>query len=130
MRKIISETEKPYQDAKLQFFTPYEELAEKSRRRPGWFMDEEHVFQKHARSMKALVEANGLAGIGSHGQLQGLGYHWEIWAMQSGGMKPFDALRVATIREAGRYDHPEQKPLGQYKKYKHHSIRDQERPGI
>ena len=60
-------------------------------------MDEEHVFQKHAKTMKALVEANGLAGIGSHGQLQGLGYHWEMWAMQSGGMKPFDVLRVATI---------------------------------
>ncbi len=47
--------------------------------------------------MKSLVEANGLAGIGSHGQLQGLGYHWELWSMQSGGMKPMDALRVATI---------------------------------
>jgi len=91
------ETEKPYHDAKLTYFTPYEELAEKTRRRSSWFMDEEHVFQKHAKSMKSLVEANGLAGIGSHGQLQGLGYHWEVWAMQSGGMKPHDALRVATI---------------------------------
>ena len=26
------ETENPYNDAKLQYFTPYEELAEKSRR--------------------------------------------------------------------------------------------------
>ncbi len=91
------ETEKPYHDPKLKYFTPYEELAEKTRRRPGWFMDEEHVFKKHAKSMKSLVEANGLAGIGSHGQLQGLGYHWEVWAMQSGGMKPHDALKVATI---------------------------------
>lgn len=91
------ETETPYKDAKLQYFTPYEELAQKSRRRATWFMDEEHVFQKHAKSMKSLVEANGLAGIGSHGQLQGLGYHWEIWALQSGGMKTHDALRAATI---------------------------------
>ena len=91
------ETEKPYHDAKLQYFTPYQELAEKTRRRASWFMDEEHVFQKHAKSMKSLIESNGLAGIGSHGQLQGLGYHWEVWAMQSGGMKPFDALKVATI---------------------------------
>lgn len=91
------ETEKPYHDAKLQYFTPYEELAQKTRRRGGWFMDEEHVFQKHAKSMKSLVETNGLAGIGSHGQLQGLGYHWELWAMQSGGMRPMDALKVATI---------------------------------
>lgn len=94
------ETEKPYHDAKLQYFTPYEELANKARRRPGWFMEEEHVFKKHAKSMKALVDANGLAGIGSHGQLQGLGYHWEVWAMQSGGMKPHEALKVATISGA------------------------------
>ena len=91
------ETEQPYKDAKLQYFTPYEELAQKSRRRATWFMDEEHVFQKHSKSMKSIVEANGLAGVGSHGQLQGLGYHWEIWAMQSGGMKNHDALKAATI---------------------------------
>jgi len=43
------------------------------------------------------VEAGGRAGVGSHGQLQGLGYHWELWAIQSGGMSNHDALRVATI---------------------------------
>ena len=47
--------------------------------------------------MKAIVEAGGLAGVGSHGQLQGLGYHWELWAVQSGGLSEHDALRVATI---------------------------------
>ncbi|HUP13782.1 MAG TPA: amidohydrolase family protein, partial [Niastella sp.] len=35
--------------------------------------------------------------IGSHGQLQGLGYHWEVWSVQSGGMSTHDALKVATI---------------------------------
>ena len=50
--------------------------------------------------MKNLVEAGGLAGIGSHGQLQGLGYHWEVWSMQSGGMRTIDALKVATIQGA------------------------------
>jgi Tol biopolymer transport system component/imidazolonepropionase-like amidohydrolase len=91
------ETANPYSDEKMQFFTPYEELAAKSRRRATWFLPEEHVFQKHALSMKNLVEAGGLAGIGSHGQLQGLGYHWEVWSMQSGGMRNHDALKVATI---------------------------------
>ena len=94
------ENENPYHDKKLQFFTPYEELAAKSRRRATWFMPEEHVFQKHAQSMKSIVEYGGLAGIGSHGQLQGLGFHWEVWAMQSGGMKNHDALKVATIQGA------------------------------
>ncbi len=93
-------TEDVYHDKKLQYFTPYEELAQKSRRRGAWFMEEEHVFQKHAATMKKLVEADGLAGIGSHGQLQGLGYHWELWSMASGGMEIMDALRVATIMGA------------------------------
>ena len=90
-------TEKVWEDAKLQFFTPYEELAAKSRRRRAWFMDEEHIFQRHAEFMNDLVLAGGLAGIGSHGQLQGLGYHWELWSVASGGMSNHDALRVATL---------------------------------
>ncbi|MFS4467384.1 amidohydrolase family protein [Maribacter sp. 2210JD10-5] len=84
-------------DEKLQYFTPYKELARKSRRRPGWFMDEEHIFKKHAEFMKDLIEADGLGGVGSHGQLQGLGFHWELWSVGSGGMATHDALRVATI---------------------------------
>ncbi|QLG46334.1 amidohydrolase family protein [Costertonia aggregata] len=84
-------------DKKIQYFTPYEELAQKSRRRPGWFMDEEHIFKKHAEFINDLVAADGLAGIGSHGQLQGLGFHWELWSVASGGMNNHDALKVATI---------------------------------
>jgi len=91
------ETEDPYHDKKMQYFMPYEELAEKTRRVSGWFLPEEHVFQKHAKSMKSMVENGSLAGIGSHGEFQGLGYHWELWSMQSGGMKTHDALKVATI---------------------------------
>ncbi|NER15524.1 amidohydrolase family protein [Leptobacterium flavescens] len=90
-------TEEPYKDKKLQYFTPYRELAGKSRRRGAWFMEEEHVFPRHAEFTKDLVEAGGMAGIGSHGQLQGLGYHWELWANASGGISTHDALRVATI---------------------------------
>jgi len=92
------ETENPYHDPKLNYFMPYEELAGKTRRdKEGWFMPEEQVFPKHAKSMKAMVEAGALAGIGSHGEFNGIGYHWEMWAMGSGGMKPMDVLRTATI---------------------------------
>ncbi|MCO6360817.1 amidohydrolase family protein [Roseivirga pacifica] len=92
--------ENPYHDQKLAHFTPYAELAAKSRRRPGWFMDEEHVFQKHAEGVKAVLDQGGIAGVGSHGQLQGLGYHWELWSIASGGMSALDALKVATIHGA------------------------------
>ncbi len=90
-------TENVWGDAKLQFYTPYEELAGKSRRRPGWFMEEEHIFKKHAEFMNDLEAAGGIGGIGSHGQLQGLGYHWELWSVGSGGLSPHGALRFATI---------------------------------
>ncbi|MCC1485073.1 amidohydrolase family protein [Winogradskyella immobilis] len=88
--------ENPYHDKKLQYFTPYTDLAGKSRRRPGWFMDEEHVFTKHAEFVDDLINAGGLAGVGSHGQLQGLGYHWELWATAS-GTSTVNALKAATI---------------------------------
>ena len=44
-----------------------------------------------------MVDQNGLVGVGSHGQLQGLGYHWELWSIASGGMKEHHALKTATI---------------------------------
>ena len=96
--------ENPHDDPKLRRFIPHGELDRLTRRRGagvdagpgGWFRDEEYVFRQHAEGVKAIVEAGGVAGVGSHGQLQGLGYHWELWAMQSGGLSEHDALRVAT----------------------------------
>ena len=35
-------------------------------------------------------------GVGAHGQLQGLGYHWELWSLASGGMTNLEALTAAT----------------------------------
>ena len=97
--------ENPHDDPKLGRFTPHAVLDGSTRRRGagvgpgpgGWFREEEHVFDDHAKGVKAIVEAGGRVGVGSHGQLQGLGYHWELWAMQSGGLSEHDALRTATI---------------------------------
>jgi imidazolonepropionase-like amidohydrolase len=69
----------------------------RSRRRPRWVLDEEQVFPRHAEFVKRMVEDSARVGVGSHGQLQGLGYHWELWAVASGGLSSHDALRVATI---------------------------------
>lgn len=91
-------TEDVQGDPKINRFTPKSELDTKSRRRnSGWFMKEEHVFEDHAVFVKDLVEAGGLAGVGSHGQLQGLGYHWELWSMHAGGISNHDMLKVATL---------------------------------
>ena len=84
-------------DAKLTHFTPFSELERRALRRPGWFRDSEYSFKLFAEQAKKVVEAGGRVGLGGHGQLQGLGVHWELWNIASGGMKPMDALRVGTI---------------------------------
>jgi hypothetical protein len=93
--------ENPHDDPKLAHFTPHSDLDARTRRRgEGWFRDEEYVFEEHARGLADIVAAGGRIGVGSHGQLQGLGYHWELWSMQSGGLSEHDALRAATIMGA------------------------------
>ncbi|HEX4933506.1 MAG TPA: amidohydrolase, partial [Gemmatimonadaceae bacterium] len=84
-------------DPKLTRFTPFSELERRGLRRPQWFRDSEYSFKLFAEQARKLVEAGGRVGLGGHGQLQGLGVHWELWTIASGGMKPMDALRVATI---------------------------------
>jgi len=100
--------ENPHDNPKLQRFTPHSELDERTRRKGmgagpgpgGWFMEEEHVFDEQAETLRDIVDAGGRAGVGSHGQLQGLGYHWELWAMATGGLSNHEALRLATITGA------------------------------
>ncbi len=91
-------TEHVINDAKLARFTPHDEITRKARRRnAGWFHPDEHVFKHVGKTVADLIAAGVRAGVGSHGQLQGLGYHWELWSMQSGGLATHDALRVATL---------------------------------
>ena len=96
-------TETVHDDAKLRHFSPEDAIDARARRRGnnpgpgGWFRTEEYVFPKHAEFAKRMIEGGARIGIGSHGQLQGLGYHWELWSMASGGMTPHDVLRAATI---------------------------------
>jgi hypothetical protein len=94
---------------KLVRFTPFEDLQRRALRRPGpegsgnngWFRDDQYPFPLIADFVDRVVKAGGRAGVGSHGQLQGLGYHWELWALGTGkDMTPRDALRIATISGA------------------------------
>ena len=66
-----------HDDAKLRRFLPHNIVDAKSRRRP-WFRRDEHVYPKIAAAAAEIIRAGGYVGMGSHGQLQGLGYHWEM----------------------------------------------------
>ncbi|MCZ6670217.1 MAG: amidohydrolase family protein, partial [Acidobacteria bacterium] len=84
---------------KLNRFMPHNLIDMKTRRRP-WFREDEHVFSQIAASAAKIIRAGGRVGIGSHGQIQGIGYHWEMWALASGGLKPMEVLRAATLHGA------------------------------
>lgn len=84
-------------DAKLQRFTPRAEILRRALRRGGWFHNSQFIFPKEAEQAAKIVAAGGRVGLGGHGQLQGLGVHWELWSIASGGMPSHDVLRVGTI---------------------------------
>jgi hypothetical protein len=89
-------TEDPHDDPKLRRYTPYSELAPRTLRR-AWMHEREFTYPEAAASARRILEAGGQVGVGAHGQLQGLGFHWELWAMASGGFTPDQALRMATL---------------------------------
>ena len=90
-----------WEKERLLRFTPRAIIDTRSRHRT--MAPEEEYENGHilvSKSLKKLIDEGVLVNMGAHGQLQGLGAHWEIWMMQQGGMTPMEALRTATINSA------------------------------
>ena len=83
---------------RLRFFTPHDELDKW--KTTTWYRDDQYPHFLHAEQLVKWMDAGGQAGLGSHGEVQGLGTHWELWMMASGGMDNHDALRMATLMSA------------------------------
>ncbi len=82
-------------------FTPKHILDERSRHRT--MAPEEEYQNGHilvSQSCKKLQDAGVNINLGAHGQLNGLGAHWELWMLQQGGMTNLQALRCATLNGA------------------------------
>ncbi len=88
-----------HDDPKIRRFIPHQILDDKVRR-SAWFHKDEHVFPLIAESAAKIARAGGHVCIGSHGEMQGIGYHWEMWALASGGWEPLEVLRAATMHGA------------------------------
>ncbi len=87
--------ESPHRDPKLRRFMPSNAIAGRTLR-TQWFLDEEFTFPRLAAQAAKIIRAGGRVGVGAHGQLQGLGYHWEMWALAAGGLAPMEVLTAAT----------------------------------
>jgi hypothetical protein len=100
------QTTNPHGDEKLNRFTPHRALDAFGRRHT-WISPDEYHFPTVARGAADVVHAGGKVALGAHGQLQGLGPHWELWAHAGVGgspdhpaLTPLEAWRVATTAAA------------------------------
>jgi hypothetical protein len=80
-------------------FVPRSVIDPRSRRRQMTPDDDYHHIAV-AGETKKLVDQGNIVQLGAHGQLQGLGAHWELWMFAQGGMTPHEALRSATLHGA------------------------------
>ncbi len=88
-----------WENQRLLTFTPRAVIDERSRRR-GMAPDDEFNHFELAKNCKALTDAGVSVQLGAHGQLQGLGAHWELWMFVQGGMTNMEALHAATSNGA------------------------------
>ena len=82
-------------------YTPRAIIDSRSRHRtmvPQEEYENGHILT--SKSLKKLSDAGVNINLGAHGQLQGLGAHWELWMLQQGGMSNYQALKCATVHGA------------------------------
>ncbi|MCB9639519.1 MAG: PD40 domain-containing protein [Myxococcales bacterium] len=89
-----------WDDPRMKRFFPPRILDAVGRRRSILVQDKQWHHNHVAASAKKITDAGGLVLLGAHGQLQGLGYHWEMKGLGQGGYKPIEVLRAATIHGA------------------------------
>ncbi|MCW5519749.1 PD40 domain-containing protein [Aureitalea sp. L0-47] len=86
---------------RLQKFMPRRILDSRSRHRTKVPMEEyENGHILVSKTAKQLTDSGVKVNMGAHGQLQGLGAHWETWMLAAGGMTNMEALKAATINSA------------------------------
>jgi imidazolonepropionase-like amidohydrolase len=59
--------------------------------------DEDFGHIGNAKACKAIMDGGTKVQLGAHGQLHGLGAHWELWMFVQGGFSPLQAIRASTL---------------------------------
>ncbi len=88
-----------WKNEKLLRFVPRNVVDPRSRRRV-MAPDEDQNILRSCGIVKSLIDAGARAQLGAHGQLAGLGAHWELWLLAKSGITRLQALRCATLSGA------------------------------
>nr|WP_246543426.1 amidohydrolase family protein [Novosphingobium profundi] len=92
--------EDPVVDDKLRRFWPGNALRQRLEPSRSFVPLAQERFPVIARDLARLAEAGVLVGMGSHGEMPGIGYHWEMEAHVLGGMSAPAVLHAATAGSA------------------------------
>ena len=88
-----------WENERLLNFTPRAIIDARARRRTtSEYGDYGHI--EVAKATKAIADGGTKVNLGAHGQIQGLGAHWELWMFVQGGMSPLQAIKAATLNGA------------------------------
>jgi Tol biopolymer transport system component/predicted amidohydrolase len=91
--------DRPLLDPKFTSSRPYYIVARTALTRP-WSEPATMIYPRLGLDAARIQRAGGLVGMGSHGEIPGPGFHWEMEAHVQGGMTPMEALRAATVGSA------------------------------
>jgi len=86
---------KVWENERLARFVPRSQIDPGARRRV-MAPEEEYHHITMAKTVAEVVRRGGNVEIGSHGQMQGLAAHWDLWMLAQGGLTNHEALRAAT----------------------------------
>lgn len=92
-------TRRPQDEPRLKRFIPAGMLAAKLNDR-HWTPPENMSYASFAKDALAIQRAGGVVGLGSHSEVQGLGFAWEMQLFASGGATPLETIRAATMGSA------------------------------
>jgi imidazolonepropionase-like amidohydrolase/Tol biopolymer transport system component len=90
-----------WENERLLTFTPRSIIDSRARHRvmiPDKEYEIGHILT--SQQCKKLNDAGVKVNVGAHGQIQGLGVHWEMWMLAQGGMTPLEVIRAATLNGA------------------------------
>lgn len=89
----------PLSDPKFVRFRPYSVAAQSVLTRT-WTDPTTMLYPTIGGDVARVQRAGGVVAMGSHGEIPGRGFHWEMEAHVQGGMTPLEALRAGTIGSA------------------------------